>query len=666
MDGFADLFTDAFSESSVPSFTDGDLDFESLSFDDKREEDSTENSTTTTDEALLQEATDESEALLGKATAGTPLVVEDEESTGDESDEEEFESKDGYTSSEEGSSSSGEDVEENVRAAEEPGDLLMSVCCSDNPYDARNEDVIFAEGQPVASEGADDPEDSNKVQGEAESDEEASYFGGIPERGEETLATVVEGAEAEEDKRGTEESSDSDREDMTVKEEENVLPQEAENPSEVSPTVEDSLEFPPLSMQNLQDLITEVEGDEFAVKMTEFTGDEHQEAGETIADYPSDFSSGEYTGAELNASPLAKQEHGAVTELPWVSRAEDSGCEKDDGFLCSTDLEVDADKIRSLDAAVGEHNGRESERLLAVTGESSSCSSSDGDEPRRGTRDELLDNLSVRNAENNKELEVVELQEFSRWSSSYDNTIKDRFDPADFIRSGFDASKTDTLLSEYPLTTEDTDETEDTSSDENQCPADDANCYSVVQSVTTSPSNQGSIDDSFFFNTDSSEATEEGQLDDDEDEERRNSEQMKERIEAFKRFYDNSDDENGREERQAKVQFCADPLSQVNYYETDSDRDSISSSSDMEEDLSSEEPREPKDTPEVTPDCEPPNPEPPQSVPEVRDTQTCTKTYKGFSGLKLMVTLGVGTMMGLLMFWLITEQPDWFSDFFSV
>lgn len=507
------------------------MDFESLGFEEKGEEDKAENSTTKTDERLLQEVTEEREALLGKATTDALLLAEDEESTGDEDDVEEFEreeSQESCTSSEEERSSSGEDVE-NVGAA---GDLLMSVCCSDDPYDDQTEDGIFAEGRPLASEGADSPNDGNKVLGEAESDEEVSCIRGIPECGDETVMMV----EAEEGK--GEDLSNSDHEVLTAEEEENVPTHQTKNPNKISPMVEEELEFPCLSLQNLQDLVTEVDGEEEVLKMTDFTGDEHQEAGETIADYPSDFSSGEFTRAGLNASPLLpKLGPGEVTETTSIGGIEDSGYEKDDGFLYSTDLEMNADEITSLDGAAGEEREYES----AVTGENNSYSSDDDEELLRRTKNELM---SVRGVDNNRKVEDLRFHEFSRWSSS-DDTVRARDDPADFIRSCFDTVNTNTHLPEYLLTREDTDETEDSSSDENQRPAEDECCYSVVQKVTTIPSDQGSIDDSFFFNTGSSEVTE--QLVDDEEEEKRNAEQMQERIEAFKRFYDNCDDENRRE-----------------------------------------------------------------------------------------------------------------------
>lgn len=502
------------------------MDFESLGFGEKGEEDEAENSTTNRDEDLLQEVTDESEALRGTATTEALLSAEDEESTGDEDDEEEFErqeSEESRTSSEEERSPSGED-------AGAAGDLLMSVCCSDDPYDVQIKEGIFAEAQPMASEGADSPKDGNKVQSEGESDEEASCIRGLPECGDERVMM-----ENTEESKGEEESFDSDHEDMTAEQEENVLTQETENPHKISPMVEDDLEFPCLSLQNLQDLITEVDGEEQVLKMTDFTGDEHQEAGETIADYPSDFSSGEFSRAELNGSPLLpEQEPGVVTETRWISGIEESRHKKDDGFLYSTDLEMNADKITSPDGAAGEEREHES----AVMGENNSYSSDDDEEQLRRTKNELM---SVRDVDNAKPGDV-QLHEFSRWSSS-DDTVKNRGDPADIIRSCLDTVKTNTRLSEH-LSTEDTDKTEDSSSDENQCPAEDEHCHAVVQQVTTGPLNQGSIDDSFFFDTESSELTE--QLADDEEQEKRNAEQMQERIEAFKRFYD-SDNETRRE-----------------------------------------------------------------------------------------------------------------------
>ncbi|KAI4824619.1 hypothetical protein KUCAC02_013118 [Chaenocephalus aceratus] len=141
--------------------------------------------------------------------------------------------------------------------------------------------------------------------------------------------------------------------------------------------------------------------------------------------------------------------------------------------------------------------------------------------------------------------------------------------------------------------------------------------------------------------------------------------QMK-RIRAFYEYYDDSDEETRRRERQIKVQFCADPLSQVIHYETDdSDRDSHSSSTEGEEDLSSaetsEELREIDVSREMTPACDTLNTQPPENMPDISDTHICSRKQKCcFNMLKLTLKMCVVILTGLLMFWLASDQAGWF------
>ncbi|XP_015823189.3 protein starmaker [Nothobranchius furzeri] len=582
MDGFADLLTDVFTDSSLPSFSDGDLDFENLNFDEKSEEDEAE-TPTTTDEAQLQEATAEGEVLSDAATTDPLHTTANahQEQTSDESDGENFMSQTpagDYTSSGEEHSSSGEDEEMDEGTSEEPGDLSPG-CSRENFQDDKKEYTFFSEGEPMVAEGANDPNVRYKVQDGAEGDKEVSYLGRIPEGKDETVTKSAEEREREED---------SETEGMKNEQEENVHQLESKTSNEIKPG-EDSLAFSSLSLQNLQDLITDVNGEEYVDKMTDFMEDEHQEAGESFADYPSDFSSGEYTRAEENkeenkpgAFPGMEKEacmEGAVMVTPWTLRAQDT--EKNEGFLYSRDLEMNADEMTSLDEATGDLD------------ESNSNSDEEEELPRRSS--EFSDDVENHKKQENMQLHDYSSVEFSRWSNSGDPNGNHKGDLADFIKSELDALETDNLPSEYLFITDDSDETEDPPSGVNQHPAEHVNHYSVVQrkEAKTTSYNQGSIDDSFFFNSelDTPEVPEVRQPTDEEYEERRNIEQMQKRIEAFKRFYD-SDDENRREERQKKVQFCDDPLSQIIHYETDSDRESLSSSSDREEEEDDEEKEE--------------------------------------------------------------------------
>ncbi|XP_040007735.1 uncharacterized protein si:dkey-183p4.10 [Xiphias gladius] len=730
----SDLLGGAFSDTSVPSFPDGDLDFENLNFDGKFEEDNSgishENLPTKEDRALHQEATGATTVLSSLETKDIYMAENvGKEQSDDNNDEEDFQGvgvslmstdrtpEEDYTSSDGDSEEEGsvsvedeEDEEKDTGTGEKPGDLLMSVCCGDDFCYGNKEDRIFAEGQPLAPQGAENPQVRNKEQGESESDEEVSYFGLVPERGRK-MRIKGDGIEEDEQEREgekQEDSFDSECEDMKVGQEEKSLAhccvQEVDNPYRGGPATA-SLEFPVISMQNLQCLIADVDSEEYVEKLKDFSGAEHQEAGESFADYPSDFSSCEYvkdgvknqeSDSQANtlphtcdSDPNAKQNiclEGAVMDITWTGREEDTD-EEGDGYLYSRDLEMDADKFRSFHVAAGEKDRGKTveiaENVLgdaAVTGESDSCSSGDDEVHMRRRKEELLDNMCLQDLEYDKKLEDTSLYSassaaFSRWSIRDDHQITNSgVDPADLnINWDIDMSKTASILFEDLLTAEDTAKAETPLSDVSQPPEEDINSYSVVQredSKTTSPSYQGSLDDDFIFNTEleASGVTELGRMGDDIQEEERNWEQEQERIRAFYQFYSDSDGENERE-RQIKVQFCTDRMSQVIHYETDSsDRDSLSSSTDREEELSSaetsDEPREPDNTLQMMPACDPPNTQLPESLAgnNSSSTQICIRKHRCLGILKLMLKMSLVIGMGLLMFWLATDQADWLSQ----
>ncbi|XP_034392767.1 deoxyribonuclease I-like 1-like isoform X2 [Cyclopterus lumpus] len=639
----------------------------------------------------------------------------DEEQCDDTSEEEDFEGgkvmnrdktpEQDYSSSEGeteeiGSGEDEEAEEDNMRTGEKSEDLSRLDRCGNEFCEGNKEDRIFTEGQPLDPQGAEHPQVRNKEQGESESDEEVSYFERVPERGIEMMirGDGIEEDEQERKKETKENLCDSEREGMKIKQEETAVlalccEQKLENPSVDGPA-KANLEFPEISVQHLQDLFTEVDSEKYGEKMKDFSGEEHQDAGESFADYPSDFSSCEYvedggTNQEKNHQSIAlacpsdndsikKQEtcqERAVTDVMWMGRAEDTD-EEGGGYLYSRDLEVDSNEFRSLDVADREkdivENVSGDAAVTAVdeggaTGESDSYTSSDDEVQVKRSDEELLDCMRLQDLESSKQLEETHGESGAAFSDDYN-----RVDPADFNNYwNLDVSTTDSLLSEDLLTTEDTDEADTPPSDVTQHCAEDGNSYSVVQrgdAKTTNRSNQGSLDDSFFFNTEheASGIMETGQLGEDEYEEERNWEQEQKRIKAFYEFYDDSDGENKREGRPIKVQFCADPLSQVIHYETDSsDRASLSSSTDGEEDLSSadtsEEFRELDDATEMSHAGDPPNTQPPENVPDISNTHICNRKHKCFNMLKLTLKMALVILTGLLMFWFATDQAGWFS-----
>ncbi|XP_036068572.1 otolith matrix protein OMM-64 isoform X2 [Oryzias melastigma] len=652
MENFADLLTDAFSETSVPSFHDEDLDFESLGFDDQRWREKAED--TTTYEDLLQEAAAASGALLEEDVL---FVAEraDEEQDSDESPEVNFEDetpeKD-YKSSDEDSdqegSVSGEDEEVGSGTAEEPGELLMEAHC----LGGDKEDKIFTEGRPLDPEGGDNPQVRNKTPSEVEGDVDVGYFGGVPERSREMMMMIAM----------KEEEQERESENLKEKQEESVPSDGREDPCSDGKTSE---MFPDISLEYLQDLIDEVDDEEECVeKIAEFSGEEHQEAGESFADYPSDFSSCEYTEGggndheqKMSAEPSARQDvnvEESAAEMKTTAELFDE--EEKDEVLYSIDLEMSAMLIQDegqpqlLLGASGGDDGDE-------TGKSGSSSSSDDDE--KLIPEESEENMSSHDAINTELTGNIQLYGdgiamLSRWGASDDHHFTDNTDEF----TSFELLKTDneTLLSTPP-------------SDVNRSPDDDPSTTSQNEERKKATlSNQGSIDDDFLFENEQSSTwnDEQGELGDDEDEKDR-WEQEHERIEAFYKFYNDSDEDNAGE-RQTKVQFCSNPLSQVIHYDNESDRDSDTSSSNRDEDLNSaersEELVETEDMLQIKPASDPPTDQPPESPADVSNTPACTEHHESPQLLKLVLKMSVMMVMGLLMFCLTTDQADWFSQFF--
>lgn len=491
------------------------------------EEEKIEDLTTKKDEALLQEAADETARPFGRETKDVSYMAEcaeddiKNEEVMRKTPEEDYTSSSGESEQEDFVSEHDEEGEEEEGAAEKPGDLWTSVCYSDKFMDDNEEHSVFAEGQPAAPQGDENSQVRNKEQSDSESDEEVPYI----KRGSEMMIKEQDREECE----GT-----------NIQQEENVLSQcfDVESPFGDNPAKANS-DSPCTSMQSLQDLIVEVDGEEHVEKMKDFSGEEHQEAGESFADYPSDLSSIEYVD-DGGKNPQGRSDAlpgnpdcGSNAEMTW----RDSPVKPDklEECLYSGDLEAEADVV-SLDMA-------------ARTDILTECL--DEDEERESDSYSSSDNEVRRNIEENLDYDFNKQQDdtqvYSSSSSEGQHITNNRSQPADFLNWDFDVLKTDDLLSEYFLNIEEKVETP--SLDVSQ--AEGIKSYSMVQqggTQTTSPSYHGSVDDSFFFmsDLDTSELTEEGQLGDDEYEDDRNWEQEQERIKAFNRFYDDCDEENGR------------------------------------------------------------------------------------------------------------------------
>ncbi|KAM8862181.1 LOW QUALITY PROTEIN: uncharacterized protein AB9W97_017706 [Spinachia spinachia] len=640
-ESFADLLSDAFSEKDVPWFPDEDLDFENFNFEENFKEDkrdiAQDNLLTGEDRAVQQEATGQTAVLSNMETKNVNIAKKDNEKSEDGDFEgAEFISRD-KTLQEDYTSSDGEieevdsedDEEDNMGPGGQPGDLLRWLSCSEEFRDGDQEDMFCIKGQTLPPEGAGNP----PVRIE-EGDEEVSHFEKVPKRGNEMMIRSEGIKKDAQDREKEDGPCDYEQEGMRIGQEEADLALCGEHKLE-SPggdgTAKDTSVFPEISVQNLLDLTAEVDSETFRENIYIFSGEEHQEAGESFADYPSDFSSCEYVedGARnqdrkhqsealacASGSSIVQQStflEGSVTDGMQTGRAQDSDEERYRN-LHSRNLEREANEFSSVDVANGEKGMVENMSANtsvpglvdgSATRGSESYTSSDDEEEEMSDEEFFI--MCLQDVKSKKHLE-----ETRGCSTASFSDYHDRVDPADF----------NIHLNPDMLTTEDKDEADTPLSDGTLLKV---ATYSVVQEVdakTTQSSKQGSLNDNFVFNTEpeASGTTETEQLGDDESEDERNWQQEQQRIKSFYEFYNDSDGENERGGRLIKVQFSADPLSQVIHYETDSsDRASLSSSIDGKEDLSSAE------------------------------TSEC------FNMLTPTLKIGLAILTGLLMFWFATD-----------
>ncbi|XP_068609021.1 uncharacterized protein si:dkey-183p4.10 [Brachionichthys hirsutus] len=325
-----------------------------------------------------------------------------------------------------------------------------------------------------------------------------------------------------------------------------------------------------------------------------------------------------------------------------------------------SDEEGDADTFKGLDVLTREKGktelvkrplGNAATKTCAdrrETGESDSCSSSDDGMKEKKRSEEDLENMCPQ-YEHNKLLQDIRSESRAAFANL---SASDRFNEKD-------PSKEETALSNAT-----------------QRPAEDVRACLVVQrgnARSTSPTNLGSLDDSFSPDTEleASGTSELGQLGEDDFEDERYWKQEEERIKAFYRFYDGSDREDRRARRQIKVQFRTNPLSRVVHRDSDSsDTDSFSSSTEGEEDTSSEETsaalsldpeiKRLEEIKEMNACCELPQTQRPENK-EKRDLlkkrQNCSR--KCANMLKVTLKMVVLTVMGLLIFWLATGESPW-------
>ncbi|XP_011620258.1 protein IFH1-like isoform X2 [Takifugu rubripes] len=596
-ESFSDLLRDAFA---------GDLDFENLYSEEDSSTISSETIPTKEKQTLHQEAPSFCQPGIINTAENIEEEVPDEVgfqgevivSTGKSQE-------DYYTSSGEDSAQEGEDGEgggEEMKSVKQ----LMWAHSGEGSHHGSKGDRPSAERRPLAPEGEKKTRVRNKEQGESESDE-MSYFQRVHEH-ERTESDQQEPDSESEAAKCEEEEQDDDYDDESNYEREDNVPTlccgwEDENPRWDNP-VGDIMDFPELMVQ--QDLIAEDDYGKYVEKIKDFSGEEHQDAGESFAEYPSDLSSYESIEDGEKDEENNGQRTGDQATMQRVSHSE---------MLLVGSRGTEQGKAELVETMSGDKA-----ELRLETSDSYSSS----DDETQTTSDEEP-NVTSKDLENKSQLE--EHHSGSRMCV--------REDPKTGLFSD------DLLVSDKE--------------DMTLCPAEGVRMSS------------GSLDDRFFFSTEypDSQISEEGELGDDEYEDKSNWEQEQERIRAFYEFYDDSDQLTGDEGRQTKVHFSTELFSQIIVYDTDSsDRGSLSSSTDGEEELSSaetpEEPKEPVERTAIKPRV--PNT---QAESESSLSQTQKRKQGCLNMLKVALKMGAMTAMGLLMFWWATDQAGWFKCLFS-
>lgn len=488
------------SEASFPSFHEGDLDFENVYSEEDSSTISSETIPTKEKQTLHQEVPsfcqpgiiNKAENIEEEAPDEVGFQGEVIVSTGKSQE-------DYYTSSGEDSAQEGEDGEgggEEMKSVKE----LMWAHSGEGCHHGGKGDRVRAseERRPLAPEGDENTRVRNEEQGESESDE-MSYFQRVHEHertegDQQEPDSESEVPKSEEEEEEEEEQDDDYDDEINYEREDNVLTlcsrREDENPRWDDP-VGDIMDFPELMVQ--QDLIAEDDYGKSVEKIKDFSGEEHQDAGESFAEYPSDLSSCE----SIEYGEKDEENNGQRTgDQATMQRVTDSetllvgsrGTEQRKAELVET-MSGDTAELRS---------------------ETSDSYSSSYDETQTSSDEEP--NVTSKDFENKSHLQ--ERHGGSRMCAPED--------PETGLFSD------DLLVSdkeEYP--------------DMTLCSAKGLRMSS------------GSLDDRFFFSPEypDSQISEAGELGDDEYEEKNDWEQEQERIRAFYEFYDDSDQLTGEEGR---------------------------------------------------------------------------------------------------------------------
>ncbi|XP_013989801.1 uncharacterized protein isoform X1 [Salmo salar] len=687
---FADSLTDAFSDSTLPSFPEGELDFESVHFDEESE--------TVSDHISVE-------------------TYDDEEET-QHIDEEEM--------------GSGEEEDTGIKNLGSPGGWSVVVHYDEESWDGALLDIekIVTTGQPFAEQESENREVRNVEQGAYENSDVRCFVGFTEDVTMEITADICEEEERQTAEENQEESSDSDLEVLTSsitkkqrKEGNKVanllsqqtFPQEMEEEEEQDEDGAPEVVYDcpdPAATQNVQALMVNALVEHpLQKKMKEFLWDDHQEADERFADYPSVCSPCKYKkdGGKLS-SPLEgiwnTEENVDVMEEVTAAIFPRVEVEQDLADCAMFNTNIDT----SMRKSIGYHLEPQSD-----SNGSSGGSSEDEEEqqkyneehpalPRyqglpqrdRGSEDPPLKVQRGGGEEDGSKQSVAADLHLSETISDVPtftlHSEARRGRAAITISRGTGNVSSSDFEESFPgaLWTSEAEQREGKREtwlwgeagpgaleEEHLCKVQLELAGRLKSHIHTDISwdtgennveRGGLIQD---YQYDASGITESEELADEEDDEEDNRswEQEKERIKAFYKFYNDDEEEEGENAtgtewdfsvRKHRVQFCMDPLPQViEYTDSSSDVDLVDNLSDGDEDLDSTERLEEESEPERQRMSLPETQEPQGELQDLNKMpQTHTKRDQCLRVLKLLVKITLLTVIGLLTFWWTRYQLD--------
>ncbi|XP_046895877.1 uncharacterized protein si:dkey-183p4.10 isoform X2 [Hypomesus transpacificus] len=605
-ENFADLLTGAFSDTSLPSFPEGELDFEPLHFDEYlpnrrlpalKEEDEeigqtismsvrdvlvthelslTEDNTNNTDEET--DSTEDQEGAGGTERFGTgvrktPVKHPRVKTVVAHKMEEEI-------------TDSGEDIEEDIGTETlcSPGSWSLVVRSEEAFWD-REQEVIgigVSEGQALALEGTEHPQVRNEQQGEIQNND-VTYFGRVSAHGRvkmtEHVCDVLENVERQREEEEC--SSDSDQEGSNFSTEPHQDTEQAvsilkQNAALVNDNNEDEKdrisvvvsEVPDVAMPDRDDLVVcSCVQQHIEDKTKSFSEEDHQEAGDRQDREQSDKATGD-VGRSSGEVHVARELPNSLYDIP----AERS--------------------IKTFE--------------WSVEDESDSYKSSE-DEDQNKTCEELPPGSTHQGLWKDKRAGDPLLHR-EGGKNSLPHSVDDQR-----IRETSSFCPTVTILPAE------------------QCNAEVQQTGRLETDIhtRTNANEHGTIDDSFMFDDQYKNWGITEEEDDEDEESERNWEKEQERIDAFYKFYSDEEQENITETKTRRVQFCVDSLSQIFQYDADS-------SSEVEEDLN-----------------------PGKDCNLEDETQMIHNKKRSLSMLKFMLNMSLATLMGLAVFWWAKDQLHW-------